>query len=139
MKKLLLLLTLIFSLQSVSYAEKIFYCQVELATGLVSKGNGNYKEAPFELNRYTMVFDDNFKLLKGFDVVKGLGDYKCRTPYPNQQNMKHISHCTHESGYTFTINSITKRFVYVQSGAFGFTNLKDDDSNSIAAGTCVNF
>ena len=45
-------------------AETVLYCQSELATGFVNKG-GVWKESPFELERFTVKFNDDFSVLEG--------------------------------------------------------------------------
>lgn len=134
MKPLLLIIALLFS--TPAWAETVLYCQSEVATGL-AKENGRWKEANFQLERFTVKFNSDYSVISGL----GLGDYICKNPYSSSP----VIVCNTISygigiGRTFNYNPTNKRFLYTQVGTEGYVaNEKDPDTDSIYAGTCQQF
>ena len=128
MKKLLLILLLI---PNLVIAENVFYCQEELAPGII-KENGVWKTTTFELARHTIKFNDDYTRLEGISY----NPMSCSKPY------KHISDyisCVHRGSHeTFSYNTLTKRFLYSNISSGGYVNSGADTEN-LSAGTCEAF
>ena len=119
-----------------SWAETVMYCSTELATGFVQK-NGSWREINFVGKRYTIKFNDDLTRLDG---LLDSSSFNCVVPY-GEANYDAV-YCTSEfnNGNSFLLNTKTNRFVYVATSPFGYVReLKDSDTDTMAAGTCTKF
>jgi len=133
LKKLLLLLLLI---PNLVMADKVLYCQDELATGII-KRNGVWETSRFQLERYTIKFNDDYTELDGFDNVTAPNEtFNCNTPYLKKNMIK----CTSSSfqDVTFIFDKITKRYTFSFITPFSYIE-NGSDTSSLSAGTCKAF
>ena len=136
MKKLLILLFLIFSMTSIMTsvkAENVLYCDSELATGF-SKQNGIWKESSFVRDRFTVKFNNDYTKLKGLDKFL---DFTCSNVYSSDE----IVHCISDwlDGDSFQYNPLNNRFKYINPSASGFIEPEENDTDIMYAGTCKSF
>ena len=131
MKKLLLLLfSLMLTLNS--FAEEVFYCSSELATGLIME-NGEWNTTEYETNRFTIKFNDNYSTLSGLESWP----LYCEQT-PNNVN-EDIVVCSPPVGADrFIFEKELKRFVYLRGASSGYVT-NEEFSTWIEAGTCQSF
>ena len=133
MKKLLILMllgVLFVPMNGSAKADEVLYCQSELATGLVQREDGTWKESSFVRTRYTIKFSSDYKRLKGLE-----SDYYCFSD--TRLNNRHI--CRRDltdTGNIFIYHSQSKRFIYSIINIFSYL---DGDTPMIKAGTCKKF
>ena len=137
MKKLLILLFLIFSIASIITsvkAENVLYCESELATGFIKK-NGIWEEGSFVRKRFTVNFNNEYTKLKGLDEYR---DFTCSKVYSNV--VEHV-YCISGwlDGDSFQYNPLNNRFKYLNPSAAGFIVLEGKDTDIMYAGTCKSF
>ena len=131
MKKLLLILLLI---PNLVMAENVMYCQDELATGIV-KENGVWITNNFNLERYTIKFNDDYTKLEGLAFP-----YKCSQIFGASNDQARLISCRSIVGTsdTFIFNKLSKRYQYYSMSPFSFVENGPDTSN-FSAGTCEAF
>ena len=139
MKKLYstLCLALAVILGSPAHAEIVLYCQTELATGFIKdKNTGSWRTANFNLKRYTIKFNDDYKTLSGLGSIY---DYSCNQPYSFEKDFISCRSDAKDGG-TFLYNLSTKRFFLSTPSYAGFVeNSKKPDTDTMKAGTCQKF
>ena len=120
---------------STVYADTVFYCQSELATGFIKK-NGVWKTTNFNLTRYTIKFNDDYSVLTGLD--EGL-PFICRPPYGSVPNMLACL-SSYGNAQSFLFDKQTNRFVLSFAKVSGYlTNESDSDTENLYAGICQTF
>ena len=111
--------------------EIVLYCQSELATGFVKKGDA-WVQGGFKKDRFTVKFNDDFTTLEGF----AYGPMDCKVNFPSV--LPSQVQCLISSGQSVLYNKQTKRFVFANLSISGFVETSDD-SDTIHAGTCTKF
>ena len=135
MKKLLVLsLSLFFLLSSLSIkAETVFYCNSELATGVIKK-NGSWKVTNFKPSRWTIKFNNNYSELYGLDKDR---PYLCSPAYQHTPNLLACL-SGYENGQSFMFNKIESRFLFNSSSIEGYVH-DNSDTNVLFVGSCSKF
>ena len=133
MKKLLILLLSFGFLISTSVkAEMVLYCQSELAAGFIKK-NGRWQEGNFNLDRFTIKFNNNFSNLEGLTSEP----MECSVSFNHKPN---LIFCVHSWGSheTLIYEKKKRRFTYssISSGGYAFDQ---GDTEVLFAGTCTKF
>ena len=115
-------------------AEKVLYCQSELATGIGNR-DGTWETGSFTLERWTLKFTEDYTTLKG---LPGFDDLICVPQFPNAY--PHVIICRQDAvdPSTFSFNTNSMRFVYANLSMMAFL-MNRTDTNEIYAGTCVEF
>lgn len=134
-KLLLCLLTCGLLITTLAKAETILYCQDELATGLIKK-NGSWETGSFNLDRYTVKFNDDYSRAEGLTATP----MECTAPFPYQY--PDLVNCVHSYGSYQTFNYDKKKRRYTFSGISSFGYILDDgtpDTETLSAGTCETF
>ena len=137
MKLKLLLFLFSFGISTSVSAEIVLYCISELATG-ISKENGIYRTADFELKRYTVKFSDDYSEVKGLDIHR---IWECKNPFNDKNSNTVVCMSEYNVGESFIYNKKTKRFLHFRGGVFGFIqgNNVGNDTSTMTAGTCEKF
>ena len=111
--------------------ETVLYCQSELATGFIKKGDV-WVQGEFKKDRFTVKFNDDFTTLEGF----AYGPMDCKTNFPSV--LPSQVQCSFSSGQSVVYNKQTKRFVFANISLSGFVE-NSGDSDTLNAGTCTKF
>jgi hypothetical protein len=127
-------------------AEVVLYCKVELATGFSKdKQTGQWRTSSFNLERYTIKFNDDYTSAAGLPgwfgetvpcVAGGLDE---QTGQYNQ-GLDSQRMCSENSGFALQYDLRTRRFVYSELSLLGYLlNNHTSDNSSLHAGTCQKF
>ena len=110
MKKLpaICCLILIGLLGSTAKAEIVLYCQSELAAGFIKK-NGRWQEGNFNLERFTIKFNDNFSRVEGLTSEP----MECSVSFNHKPN---LIFCVHSWGSHETLIYEKKKSIVCFTG-----------------------
>lgn len=113
--------------------ETVLYCQSELSTGFLKRGEG-WVQGAFEKDRFTVKFNDDFTILTGFSYVPM--DCSVNFPYGLPSQVQ----CSASTGSSVLYNKKAKRFIFASLSVGGFVENSDQaDTETLQAGTCTEF
>ncbi len=127
---------------SPAWADKVLYCQDELATGIIYK-DGSWKRSFFSPERYTVKVKGNFERLE----ISGqnYNYFEC-----SKTVAENVKSCVARSktnssilgGFSFLINTKSLRFNFARMSSHGYVAGADRvgaDTSIVTAGTCTEF
>ena len=140
MKQLLTALLLIFSMAQVSYAEKAFYCNTKVMTG-ISVDNGVWKvstiENPSSELSITLKFNYDYTRVVAF---AGLSPLICSTLSNSSSVICDHYEYGKRSGKTVMFNTDNNEFIWISPSIWDSPKLASHSSlSSMQAGTCETF
>ncbi len=118
-----------------AFAENIFVCKSELATGFIYKQQ-SWKIANFVREQFTLKFSEDWKRL---DIADSWTFFNCSQPLPYQTD--DVLYCLSKwlDGDSFQFDKTTARFKYINPSSEGFLSKTGPDTDAFYAGTCQPF
>ena len=133
---------IILMIPSLAMSETVLYCSTELEVGIKYKG-GKWIETNYSPLRWTIKLNDDETIVRGTFPVENKTTFTCkRIKIALNAAYEKTIVCRNERGFdgsAFIYNPSTKKFLWNNMSAYGYTGLRTKDNVGLFAGKCEKF